>query len=187
MRAGPATFSTVRGSDLLVVAGQLGRWPRAVSRIMARCPFEFPAVVESAPYDGRGRPFPTLYYCTCPTLVAQVSTLESSGGVRMWAWRASEEPALADSLAKAVRATRRRRRELARRCGGQMIDGGASLAAGIGGVRDVRTIKCLHAHVAHALARPGYVLGESVAAELSHPWCDDRRCSAFIPEEPGVT
>ena len=42
-----------------------------------------------------------------------------------------------------------------------MLDGGASLATGVGGVSDVLAVKCLHAHVAHALARPGYVLGEA--------------------------
>ena len=71
----------VAGADAAVVAGQLGRAPHAMSAVASRCPFGFPAVVEDLPYDGRGRPFPTLYYCTCPTLVAAVSRLESDGGV----------------------------------------------------------------------------------------------------------
>ncbi len=71
----------VAGADAAVVAGQLGRPPHPITLIAARCPFGFPAVVEDLPYDGLGRPFPTLYYCTCPTLVAAVSRLESDGGV----------------------------------------------------------------------------------------------------------
>ena len=63
-----------------------------------------------------------------------------------------------------------------------MLDGGASLGTGIGGVRDARSLKCLHAHVAHALARPGYALGEAMAAELPDPWCHDARCSD-LPRE----
>ena len=40
-------------------------------------------------------------------------------------------------------------------------DDGASLVTGIGGSRNPTALKCLHAHVAFALARPGYRLGES--------------------------
>ena len=65
------------------------------------------------------------------------------------------------------------------------LDGGASLATGVGGVSDLLAVKCLHAHVAHALARPGYLLGESIAAEVEDPWCDDRRCAALLPDADG--
>ncbi len=50
-----------------------------------------------------------------------------------------------------------------------MVDGGASLATGVGGVSDLLAVKCLHAHVAHALARPGYVLGEAILAQVDRP------------------
>ena len=46
-------------------------------------------------------------------------------------------------------------------------------ATGVGGVGDVRAVKCLHAHVAHALAHPGYAFGRAVLAEVEDPWCDD--------------
>ena len=64
--------AVVAGADLSVVAGQLGREPQAMSAVATRCPFGFAAVVEDLPYDASGRPFPTLYYCACPTLVAAV-------------------------------------------------------------------------------------------------------------------
>jgi hypothetical protein len=67
-----------------------------------------------------------------------------------------------------------------------MVDGGASLTTGVGGVADLLAVKCLHAHVAHALARPGYALGEAVLAEIAHPWCDDRRCTALVPGADSV-
>jgi uncharacterized protein len=174
----------VAGADALVVAGQLAREPHAMSAVPARCPFGFPAVVEDLPYDGEGRPFPTLYYCTCPTLVAAVSRLESDGGVAHWTERLSTDPALAASVADAAADSAVRRTDLARESELSMLDGGASLATGVGGVADLLAVKCLHAHVAHALARPGYVLGEAVLAEVEDPWCDDRRCAAFLPDGP---
>ena len=176
------TAPLVAGADAAVVAGQLGREPHAMSAVAARCPFGFPAVVEDLPYDAGGRPFPTLYYCTCPTLVAAVSRLESDGGVARWTARLAAEPALARSAADAAADSAVRRTDLAGEFGLPMVDGGASLATGVGGVADLLAVKCLHAHAAHALARPGYVLGAAILAEVTDPWCDDRRCAAFVPE-----
>ena len=86
------------------------------------------------------------------------------------------------SLVAAAAVSRRRRRLLAERAACVMNDDGASLATGVAGVRDVRAVKCLHAHVAHALAHPAYLFGTAVAEEVVDPWCDDRRCAAFVPE-----
>jgi len=172
----------VAGADAALVAGQLGRPPHAMSAVAARCPYGFPAVVEDLPYDEAGRPFPTLYYCTCPTLVAAVSGLESDGGVTRWSSRVAAEPALARSAADAAAESAVRRTDLVGAYVLGMVDGGASLATGVGGVGDLLAVKCLHAHVAHALARPGYVLGEKVLAEVAAPWCDDRRCAALLPD-----
>ena len=167
------------GADAAVVAGQLGRPPHPITLIAARCPSGFPAVVEDLPYDGLGRPFPTLYYCTCPTLVAAVSRLESDGGVAGWMRRIAAEPEFARSAADAAADSAVRRTDLVRLHGLTMVDGGASLATGVGGVSDLLAIKCLHAHVGHALAHPGYELGEAILAEVADPWCDDRRCAAL--------
>ena len=170
------------GADAVVVAGQLGRAPHAMSQVAARCRFGFPAVVEDLPFGDDGRPFPTLYYCTCPTLVAAVSRLESDGGVAAWTRRIAADARLAGSAADAAADAAMRRMDLARTYELAMVDGGASLATGVGGVVDLLAVKCLHAHVAHALARPGYALGEAILAEVTDPWCDDRRCAALLPE-----
>jgi len=169
----------VAGADAAVVAGQLGRPPHPMTAVAARCTYGFPAVVEDVPYDGAGRPFPTLYYCTCPTLVAAVSRLESRGGVARWTARVAAEPELARSAADAAADSAIRRTDLVHAHELRMVDGGASLTTGVGGVGDLLAVKCLHAHVAHALARPGYALGEAILAQVTDPWCGDRRCAAL--------
>jgi uncharacterized protein len=167
-------------ADLLAVAAQLGRPPHPMSRVVARCPFGFPAVVEDLPYDESGRPLPTLYYLTCPSFVAAVSRLESDGGVRRWSASAAGDPALRRSLQDASAVTRRRRRELAARSAAPRDDAGASLTTGVAGVRDPLAVKCLHAHAAHALAHPAYLFGRAVLAEIADPWCHDERCAALV-------
>ena len=157
--------------DRAVVALQIGREPRAFRRVAVRCPFGLPAVTEQQPFDSAGQPFPTTYYVTCPHLVAAVSRLEAAGGVERWTEAAATDAVLADSLRDANEEQRRVRRELA----GDRDD--PSLDLGVGGAGRHGSLKCLHAHVAFALARPGYELGERVLAEVVDPWPTERCCT----------
>jgi uncharacterized protein len=143
-------------SDREIVARQIGREPRAFQRVVVRCPYGKPAVTEQAPFDDTDAPFPTTFWLTCPHLVAQVSRVEASGGVERWTNASRADDRLAASLARASDEQRSLRPE---------VD------AGIGGARTgAGSLKCLHAHVAFALARPGYELGERIVSELSPLW-----------------
>jgi hypothetical protein len=161
--------------DRAAVAAQLGRAPRAFRRVVARCPWGAPAVAEQSPYDVRGEPVPTTYWLTCRHLVAAVARLEAAGGVERWSRRIGDDPALDASLERATEEQRRVRRALA--AGETGVDGGASLELGIGGSRNPGQLKCLHAHVAYSLARPGYEVGERILAELEPLWPGERCCS----------
>jgi hypothetical protein len=157
-----------------IVAAQLGREPRAFRRVLVRCPFGRPAVTEQSPYDESGEPFPTTYYLTCRHLVAAVARLEAAGGVGRWSRNVAADPALADDLERATERQRVVRRELAAGAAGR--DGGSSLDLGIGGSRNPARLKCLHAHVAFALAYPDYELGRRMLDELEPLW-PDRCCT----------
>jgi hypothetical protein len=142
--------------DRAAVERQLGRPPRAFRRVVARCPFGCPAVTEQAPFDDRGEPFPTTFWLTCPHLVAAVSRLEAAGGVDRWTRAAADDAELRAGVEHATEEQRRIRPEL---------------DLGIGGARPgAGSLKCLHAHVAFALARPGYELGDRVVSELEPLW-----------------
>jgi hypothetical protein len=143
--------------DEELVERQLGRPPRAFKRVAVRCPFGKPAVTEQEPIDEDGKPFPTQFYVTCRYLVAAISRLEADGGVERWSRAAHEDETLARSLAEAHAEQRRIRPEL---------------DAGIGGSTRTGSLKCLHAHAAFALARPGYELGDRILAELPQSWPD---------------
>ena len=98
-----------------------------------------------------------------------------------WSLAASEDEALAASLIRATDEQRRVRHELAGSARGS--DDGASLDSGIGGSRAPSHLKCLHAHIAYALARPGYELGEQIFAEVAEPWPAERCCSEAPPPD----
>ena len=150
--------------DADIVARQLGRQPRAFRRVAVRCPFGRPAVTEQRPFDERGRPFPTQFYVTCPHLVAQISRLEAAGGVERWTRAAAEDQELARSLEQAHAEQRALRPEL---------------PGGIGGATRTGSLKCLHAHVAFALARPGYELGDRILADVGGLWPEGSCCTSL--------
>ena len=141
--------------DARVVSWQLGRPARPFRGVAARCAYGFPAVTEQAPFGADGEPFPTTFYLTCPWLVAGISRVEAKGGVERYSQAAQEDAELGESLERADAEQRRLRPEL---------------PVGIAGTRRRENLKCLHAHAAFALARPGYELGERILEELSPLW-----------------
>lgn len=150
--------------DRQVVAAQIGREPRAMAGVAARCPYGFPAVTRQAPLDDSGRPFPTAYYVTCPHLVRQIDRLEADAGVRRYEAAIAADPVLE---AATMRAHARHREVDAR---------GANIAAS----SDPHRLKCLHAHAGFALAQGDHPLGAEVLREAAPRWCDDARCGGLV-------
>jgi hypothetical protein len=154
--------------DRALVERQIGRPPRAFRRVVVRCPYGKPAVTEQAPFDESGEPFPTTFYLTCPHLVAAIARLEAAGGVERWSLLAREDPELRQSARRGNEEQRRLRPELPGGIGGQTRTGG---------------LKCLHAHAAFALARPGYELGERILAEVESLWPAEHCCTRCSPRQ----
>ena len=150
--------------DLEIVERQLGRPPRAFRRVAVRCPYGAPAVVEQQPFDAAGEPFPTQFWLTCRHLSAAIARLEAAGGVERWTDAAEHDPELGASLSRAHAEQQELRPEL---------------RGGVGGSTRGGSLKCLHAHAAFALARPGYVLGDRILAEAAPLWPGDRCCSTL--------
>ena len=151
---------TVSEADRAAVAAQLGRPPRAIRAVVARCPSGHPAVIQTSPRLEDGTPFPTLYYLTCPRLTSLTSTLEASGLMKEMTARLGEDEELAAVYLAAHRSY------LAER---DAIDplGTDVSAGGMPG-----RVKCLHVHVAHALAvGPGVnPFGDETVELLKADW-----------------
>ncbi len=139
----------IDAADLAHLEEQLGRPPYPPVRVACRCAAGRPVVVEQPATTPDGAPFPTAFWLCCPGLIRAVSVLEGEGGVRALEDRIAADPALAAAFAEAQARHRALRPEH---------------ALGIGGVRNAQAVKCLHAHVAFALAAPPHPLGEEVLA-----------------------
>jgi hypothetical protein len=149
-------------SDRQVVAAQLGRAPRGTRAVAHRCPCGLPDVVETTPRLPDGTPFPTLYYLSCPRAVHDGSRLESAGLMKEMNARLATDPDLAERYRRAHEDYLRRREAIGHV---EEIDG---VSAGGMPTR----VKCLHVHVAHALAiGPGInPIGDEALAHLPEWW-----------------
>jgi hypothetical protein len=157
---------TISGLDRELVAAQLGRAPRGMLAVAARCPSGHPNVVQTAPRLPDGTPFPTMFYLTCPRLASRIGTLEASGLMREMTERLGEDPELA------ARYRRAHESYLAERDAIESL--GTSVSAG--GMPD--RVKCLHVHVGHSLAKgPGVNPFGDEALVLLGDWWTGTDCA----------
>ena len=165
---GPATYHFHQAptepteAALAAVEAQLGRPSRGIMAVAHRCPCGLPD----------GTPFPTLYYLTCPKATSAVGRLEAAGVMREMTDRLREDPDLAARYRAAHEDYLRRRAEIA---AVPEIEGVSA-----GGMPD--RVKCLHVHLAHALAvGPGVNPFGDETCELVGEWWQDGQC--VKPEE----
>jgi len=158
--------SQVSDADLATIAAQLGREPRGVLEVAARCACGAPLVVTTAPRLPDGTPFPTLYYLTHPGLAAALSRLEADGKMREMNERLVHDPKLAAAYSKAHQSYLADRAAVAEAHG---IDDPRELAGISAGGMPTR-VKCLHALAAHSLAKgPGInPLGDQALAAINY-------------------
>jgi exopolyphosphatase / guanosine-5'-triphosphate,3'-diphosphate pyrophosphatase len=161
----------LRGSDLALVADQLGREPLTEFTVAARCSGGHPLVIRNHPLTRSGEPFPTLYWLTCPDAVRAVSRMESEGWIKRLDDRAAEDPELRRDLERAHREYAKARAR---------FDPESQGWGGVGGSR--AGVKCLHAHYAHHLAGGPDPVGAWVAGRIEpiHPEMAERERVAAV-------
>lgn len=135
-------------ADLEKLESQLGRIPRGVAGISARCVCGTPMVVATVARLDDGTPFPTCFYLSYPKLVKAASTLEARQVMEQWQRELQENQFQLAQYEQAHRAYISARVEI-------------SVAAGIGEVPEIdnvsaggmpHRIKCLHALIGHSLS-----------------------------------
>lgn len=148
--------------DLRVLEQQLGREPRDVVRIAARCGCGKPCVVMTEPRLSDGTPFPTVYYLTCPKATGAIGTLEAQGRMAEMQDRLSHDTELAAAYRRAHESYLEDRELL----------GHVEEISGISAGGMPNRVKCLHVLAAHALAvGPGVnPLGDEVVAAIGEWW-----------------
>ena len=149
--------------DNQVLALQIGRPPRAESRVLRRCRFELPIVAEVPPLLDGGEPFPTRYWLTCPLAHRRVARVEARGGVRQMQSMLDADPDFA-GRGRDVHARYAAERDA-------LLPEGATHRprGGVGGSSG--GVKCLHAHYADHASGNDNPIGAKVAVEVGELDC----------------
>lgn len=146
-------------ADLRTLEEQLGRVPRGVIGVGARCVCGRPLVVVTAPRLEDGTPFPTTFYLTSPAAVKGASTLEATGVMEEMNARLAEDAELRWAYERAHENYLAERAEL----------GDVPEIAGVSAGGMPERVKCLHAVLGHTLAVGAGVnpLGDETLAMLA--------------------
>jgi exopolyphosphatase/guanosine-5'-triphosphate,3'-diphosphate pyrophosphatase len=165
----------LRGTDLAIVTEQLGRTPQTDFSVVVRCGAGHPLVVRNRPLDHDGRPFPTLYWLTCPDGVRAVARVESDGWIKRLETRSTEDP----TFGRALEAAHREYAEERARWTPE-----AAAWGGVGGSR--AGVKCLHAHYANHLAGGADPVGAWVAERVEPVHPDEDRSGRVAAVDMGT-
>ena len=152
-------------ADREAVIADLGREPRGVAGVAARCVCGKPLVVTTLPRLPDGTPFPTVFYLTDRTLTAACSRLEAEHFMEEMTTLLEENEELRAAHALAHDDYLRRRTEVGEAAGiGEVVEISGISAGGL-----PARVKCLHALVGHSLAAgPGInPIGDLALVEIS--------------------
>jgi exopolyphosphatase/pppGpp-phosphohydrolase len=196
MREEHQDFVKPRAIDRAVVAAQLGRdLIGSIARIPRRCSYGQPQVVSTYPViwhnGGLGRvvkpkPFPTVYWLTCPHVREAISVLESEGMIGEAAelierdedFRKAHECANTRYAAQRMALIGEDDLEFLEKEAPKMLR--VLRNTGIGGVARFAGVKCLHMHVADYMAGNNNPVGDMAVSTLRQAgvWleCDGGRC-----------
>ena len=144
--------------SLADIEAQIGRPPRAESKVLARCHLAVPVVIGVPPLLDDGTPFPTTYWLTCPLARTRIGRLESSGGVKRLEAKAENDPVFGRALEDAHDRYALNREELIP----QDHDGPTPGGGVAGSPRGEYRVKCLHAHYADTAAGNDNPVGDLV-------------------------
>lgn len=168
-------WETATDQDREIIARQIERAPRNLSGIARRCRHHCPQVVVNSPLPQDAEDaefFPTVFWLTCPAAVRHISRIEDQGYIRKIQETVSRDRDCQQNLREAhqeyiylrLELLRPEERMALRRTRKPLAE--ALERLGIGGVADLKTIKCLHTHYAHYLATQRNPIGRLVKTML---------------------
>ncbi|OAA30111.1 hypothetical protein AT15_00935 [Kosmotoga arenicorallina S304] len=170
-----------------IVQAQLGRELRNEFRVVKRCTWGYPQCIQSDLITD-GKPFPTLFWLTCPFLYKEVSRLEEKGWVKLLEEELEHSESMSREYIEAHKTTQALKKSLLadRKLENWQIE--ALLDRGIGGIRNLMNIKCLHLQLANFLGGIDNPIGKRVWEMLKSRECPGSAviCSSLeVTDEKG--
>jgi hypothetical protein len=157
-----------------IVKKQIGRTPKENFQVVRLCRYGFPQVIKNPPVVD-GKPFPTMFWLTCPHLVKKVSRLEEAGMISYFENKLKYDQRFRNRYLKAQQFERMLRKVYIPETLPIPIKK-KLLPAGIGGIENPLGVKCLHLHLASYLGGVPNPIGEEVYKRVLPLECPNNYC-----------
>lgn len=183
-------YQPLKEGDKATVTRQLGRQPRNLVGVAARCPAGAPRVIVTHPviyHDGVfPEVFPTLYWLSCPRLVKEISRMEGAGAIEEIQELILDDPEPKKALEDEHEMYAKQRMALVKDVTLHSLEDDyptqyeVLVHSGVGGIMD-QGIKCLHTHFADYLVNGTNPVGKIVAGRLGEKI--EELCKECVEEE----
>lgn len=186
----PPTFWTpVSEQDKAILTAQNKGRRFSLSYVVAiarRCSNGFPQVVVCRPFSFEGKPFPTIFWLTCPYLDNKCAKLESNQKVheleaifRLKYLEVENWHELYKSIRKKL--INKKNEQLVKNVSCAKLN--QILTKGVGGIDPNVApfgVKCLHLQVATWLGMGKHPAEQWLSTEVCKVECTDQRCSSYL-------
>lgn len=157
-----------------IVKLQIEREPVGIINIFKYCPHNYPAIIKVHPFLKK-RVFPTTYWLTCPFLNREIAVLEDKNWISKLEILLEERDDLKESLKESYIKYKVQRFSMLNKdkidqVKNKSMDIYHTLKdSGVGGIREDKGLKCLHAHVADYLANGINPVGKIIFNKITWP------------------
>lgn len=169
--------------DKKVVSLQLSRELKNDFSTVKRCVWGYPQVIRSS-LISEGSPFPTLFWLTCPFLRQLVSGLETRGLIGLFESRIKHETPFREKYLRAHAQTAALKKTLLGESELPTWQRDPIVKRGIGGIKNLESVKCLHLQLANFLGGVENPVGREVWESLETTQCDGKKvvCERLLRE-----
>jgi hypothetical protein len=193
-------YQEITDRDIHVIKGQLNTETVDATGIIERCKYQYPVLILLIPVDRVQAPdkqnererealfrgIANVIWLTCPYLNRKIHDLETAGYIDAISDLIDRADEYGTLMRRANAEFFYMRRSFLKRCCMDWDEGFISEVsnAGIGGIRDIKHLKCLHIHYAHYMICEDNLAGRitrQLLGEYNH--CSDSRCDKFGNED----
>lgn len=165
---------SIKKNDLKIILKQLNiNKIENINEITVKCSFGFPQLIKSYPLKNN-KPFPTLYWLTCPYLCRISGDLESKNYIDFFQNLVNNDKDFKKQYISAHENDIEERLNLINEDINNLTENMKNklIKTGIGGIKNYETIKCLHLHIASYLGSNINPIGKYIIDNL----IDDIEC-----------
>ncbi|MFW5873617.1 MAG: DUF501 domain-containing protein [Bacillota bacterium] len=176
-------------SDLNIIRGQLENSAENVIKVSKYCPTNYPMVILVHPFCN-DKPFPTIYWLSCPVIKEDIFKLEDTGYIKKLKQKKNLDSEFRDELDKVhkkysqarVKLLSNNQLEHAKLISEDLYN--MLVKSGVAGIRDKEGIKCLHGHYADYLINKNNPVGREVSKKIEIP-SNCNFCKRYLGNKEG--